>query len=94
MWCVCAQCVCVCVVGVLCVRVKWGCKWTAMDRNEAQARTSTLTLTPTHHPWTHPGTMTRRRFFHVSGSAGMRPLPMMGAKISASMPCGDKRTTE
>lgn len=32
------------------------------------------------------GTMARRRGFQVSRSAGMRPLPMMGSRISASTP--------
>jgi hypothetical protein len=31
--------------------------------------------------------MARRRTFHVSGSAGIRPLPMIGSRISANTPC-------
>ena len=32
------------------------------------------------------GTMARRRGFHVSRSAGISPLPIIGSRISASTP--------
>ena len=34
----------------------------------------------------NPGTIARLRTFQVSGSAGIRPLPIMGARISARIP--------
>ena len=38
------------------------------------------------HCWWKAGTMALLRSFHVSKSAGMRPLPMIGSRISARMP--------
>eukprot|EP00976_Prorocentrum_cordatum_P088206 1187217-Prorocentrum_minimum.AAC.2 len=37
-----------------------------------------------------PGTMALRRTFHISRSAGINPVPMMGSRISARMPLSNE----
>ena len=61
---------------------------TALSSLRAVSRVHALnmaTMAPSHARW-KAGTIARRRGFHVSRSAGMSPLPMMGSRISASTP--------
>mmetsp|Transcript_10426 Transcript_10426/g.34519 ORF Transcript_10426/g.34519 Transcript_10426/m.34519 type:complete len:232 (+) Transcript_10426:1216-1911(+) len=52
----------------------------------SSAHWSKSTIVFWSQPLWNPGEMTRRRRFQTSGSAGMRPLPMMGSRISERMP--------
>jgi len=55
---------------------------TAIENNTSNY---TLTIAFSHALW-NPGTIARLLFFHVSGSAGIRPFPITGLRISARMP--------